>query len=376
MRAGSAELGVALSGSFDYRWKADLFYGGVRLIADLPISDVSPKESGGALIQQTAKCKVTWTDQLATTLVPQSVNDPLSPFGAQLALSCVVSAGTFEEALPFARYEITDVPSARDRSMRFRGRWLTLGSQVELELKEITAGIAAETFDVPSSAASLVSAWSEIGRVSGLPVLRSVPDAEISRAILYDGSKLDVIYELADVILDAVPHVLPSGVLSARPNAWPTASAVLTRDKHIVEVGQMMSAANVWNRVVVRTTSGQQTSILAVAEVTDGPLRVAEPDGSRSPWGRRTKYLSSEYVTTTHQAQAWAESTLAQVSTPRAQMLPVTEVFDPRRERGDVVLIERPTTWITGRVVDIDRSAGSRETQKLSVEVGYITPRL
>jgi hypothetical protein len=373
MRDASAELSAALLGSFDYRWYADLTYGGARVIEDLPISQPRFKEDGNAKIQQSGSCTVTWTDELATSLVPRYVNDPLAPFGAQLWVSCVVSAGPFEERVAFARYEITDVPDARDRAMRFHSQWLTLGSEVELELKELTAVLDVETFDVPTSAPSLASAWSEIARVSGMPISRAVPDQAISRSVLYDGKKLDVLYELADVILDAVPHMTPSGALACRPNTWPAVRARLTRADHIVSVGQMMSAAGVYNRVVVRATSGQQSSVLSVSEVLDGPLRVANPDGSRSPWGRRTKYLSSEYVTTPTQAQAWGNSTLAQVSTPRAQVVPVVEIFNPLRERGDVVLIERPEVWMLGRVVTVERDDGP--TQKLTAEIGAITPK-
>lgn len=373
MRDASSDLAANLLGSFDHWWQADLMYAGSRRIADLPISDVRLKEDGGAKIQQTGSCTVTWTDELATSLVPAYVNDPLAPFGAQLWLSSIVSAGTFEERVTFGQFEITDVPSARDAHSQFRGEWLTLGSLVELELKEITSAIAAETFDAPSSPYSLDSAWGEVARIAGIPVSRAVPDRPITRSVMYDDNKLDVIYELADVILDAVPHVTATGALAARPNAWPAAVATLTRADHVVDVGQMMSAASVYNRVVVRATSGQQTSVLAVAEITDGPLRVAEPDGTRSPFGRRTRYLSSEYVTDQAQALAWARSTLEQVSTPRAQVLPVEIVFDPRLERGDVVLIERPQTWLLGRIATISRGGGP--TQQLEVEIGAVTPK-
>lgn len=373
MREASRELGANLLGSFDYRWYADLAYNGAVRIADLPISEPRFTEDGSAKIQQAGSCTVVWSDELARSLVPRYVNDPLAPFGAQLWVSCVVSAGMFQERVPFARFEITDVPEARDADMNFRGQWLTFGSSVELELKEITAAIDAETFDSPSSAVSLASAWAEIARIAGLPVVRTVPDAQITRTVMYEGKALDVIYELADVVLDAVPHITPTGAMAARPNAWPAPVARLTRADHLVKVGQSMSAANVFNRVVVRATGGSQQVVLAVAELRSGPLRVSEPDGWRSPFGRRTKYLSSEYVTTEQQAQEWADSTLKQVSTPRAQVLPVTEIFDPRRERGDVVLIERPEAWVLGRVVSIARDTGP--TQQLNVEVGATTPK-
>ena len=133
-----------------------------------------------------------------------------------------------------------------------------------------------------------------------------------------------------------------------------------------------MSSARVYNRVVVRAAGGDQTAVLAVAEVTSGPLRVRNLDGSPSPFRARTRYLASEFVTTTHQAQAWADSELAKVSTVRSRVAEVVETFNPLRERGDVVRVERNRVWLVGRVNTIDRSG---RTQRLTVEVGSTTPR-
>lgn len=374
MRDGSADLVDVLAGSFDYRWRADLVYGGVVRIPDLPVTGVTLSEDGDARIQQSGSCTVAWSDDLATSLVPRYVNDALAPFGAQLWFSCVVSAGPFEETVTFARFEITDVPNARDEQMRFDWDLLTLGSSVELELKELTAVLDAETFDVPTAPASLASAWAEIGRLSRMPISRDVPDRAITRSVMFKENVLDAIYELADVMLDAVPHVTPYGVLSARPNTWPAPAATLDRYTHIVSVGQKMSNARVYNRVVVRASGGGDASVLAVAQITDGPLRVANADGSRSPYGRRTLYLSSEYVTTPGQALPWARSTLEQVSTVRASVLPVVEVFNPLRERGDVLWIQRLDAWVLGRVVGISRSESNRETQELTVQVSRVVP--
>jgi hypothetical protein len=48
--------------------------------------------------------------------------------------------------------------------------------------------------------------------------------------------------------------------------------------------------------------------------------------------------------------------------------LPVVEMFNPLRERGDVIEIERPRGEVlTGRVVEINRGSGA--TQELKVEV-------
>ena len=345
MRFASSQADGILSGSFDHYWVADLYYNGERRLQDVPLSDVSFQEDGTAAIQQSGACTIVWTDEFGRSATPREVTDWFAPFGAQLRVFSMLIAGDFTERVEYGRFEITDVPSASDEAMEFRGQWITTGSRVELELKELTARVSAETFDVPSAPVSLTSAWDEVARISGLPLSRAVADAAIPRTVMYESVKLDAIYNLMDVVLDAVPHMTADGAMSARPNAIGEPVATLTRGDSgcLVSVGAEMSAAQVYNRVVVRATSGDQTQVLAVAEITEGPLRVRNVDGSVSPFGARTYYQSSEYVTTTGQAQAWADSTLITVSKLRAARLPVKETFNPLRERGDVVLIERPS---------------------------------
>ncbi|MFF2274218.1 hypothetical protein ACFVTX_18230 [Agromyces sp. NPDC058136] len=370
MRFTSAQLDAVLGGSGDHYWSADLLYDGERRLQDIPITDPRLREDGGAKIQQSGSCSVVWQDTFGASMTPRMITDAFAPFGAKLRVYSNVVAGPFRERVAFGVFDITDVPSARDESMAFRGRTITTGSTIELEFKEQLAGVQGDDFDVPTSPSLLASAWDELGRISGMQLVRAVEDKPITRTILYPESRLDAIYDLCDVILDAIPHTTADGALAARPKVWPAAVARLRRGPRgqLVKVGDAMSPSGVYNRVVVRATGSDQTSILAIAELTSGPLRVKNLDGSRSPFGQRTRYLSSEFVTTRDQAQAWAESTLAQVSVPRARVLPVEMTFDPRLERGDVVEIERPGGEVlTGRIVSIDRSA--RATQQLTVEV-------
>lgn len=367
MRFGSTDLRGILTGSFDHHWVADLYYNGIRRRADIPITMPTFKEDAGASIQQAGSCTVKWSDEFATSLLPRFITDPLAPFGAQLWVYSWVTVGPFAERVEYGRFEIVDVPSARDEQMRFRQELITLGSTVELELMELLAGVNEETFDVPTAPVSLESTWTELARITGLPLSRTVADQPIPRSVMYPENKLDATYDLMNIVLDAAPHMTPDGTLSARPHSWGSPVDRLTMDGALVEVGQMMSAAQVKNRVAVRATSGEQTSILATAEITNGPLRVRNLDGSVSPFRTRTEYISSELVADGVTAQAVADSRLPQVSTLRARVLPVTEKFNPLRERGDVVVIERPDGDLLGRVVTIDRS--NRGTQELTVEI-------
>ena len=368
MRFSSPLLPGVLTGSFDHFWSADLIYDGLQRLADVPLTQPKFGETASATVQQDGLCTIVWTDLFGRSMSPREVSDAFTPFGAQMRVYSNVTAGPFLERTQFGVFEITDVPSAHDEDMQFRGQRITTGSRIELELKELTAGVGEETFDVPSAPSDLASTWDEVARVTGLQLVRSIDDVPISRSILYPDSKLEATYDLFEIMLDAVPHMTADGALSARPNEWPVPVTTLRRGDQgqLISVGQSMSAA-LYNRVVVRATGTDQESVLAFAEITDGPLRVRNADGSLSPFRARTLYLSSEYVTTQVQAQAWADSTLLQVSKQRSRIVPVVMTFDPLLERGDVVLIERPQETLTGRVLTVERS--DRGRQSLTVEV-------
>lgn len=373
MRFGSPELRQVIAlGSFDFRWTADVLYDGERRIQDLPIRDVRWREDADANIQHSGSCTVVWSDEFATSISPDDVTDTLAPFGAQLAVYVWVEAGPFRERVEYGRFEITDIPSARDEWFEFRGEWLVAGSTVELELKDLTAGVAEESFDSPSGPVVMTSTWGEVGRLTGFATVQTVPDVPVTRTVLYPDSKWDAVYELVSVMLDAVPHLNPNGSLSARPNTWPAPVAQLRMGEGLVEVVASLSQRQVYNRVAVRAQQGEV--ILATAEIAQGPLRTRNYDGTVSPFRSRTRYFSSELVTTAQQAQEWANSELPKQSTLRSRTFRVVETFNPLRERGDVIDIERPTKWLHARVVDIDRSTAP--TQTLTVEVASESERV
>jgi hypothetical protein len=368
VRPGSATLDGVLSGPFDHVYVADLYYGGERRLEQVPVRDVRFSEQADADIQQSGSLTVVWTDAFARSLSPREVSDVLAPFGAELYLYSMVWAGPFLERVPLGQFVITNVPSAMDEDMMFRGQWVTVGSTVDLEFKERLAAVERDRFDVPTSANDLSSVWAELGRLTKLQLSRTVADRSIPRSVVYDENRLDAVYDLADV-LDAVPHMTADGALSLRPKSWPAPVATLRRGLggSVVSVGSSMSPEKVYNRVAFRGKSNDQEVILASTEITSGPLRTANPDGTPSPFGRKTFFVSSEYVTTSQQAQEYVQRELPRVSALRSVVVPFTETFNPRRERGDVVWIERARETLLARIVSIDRGSGA--TQDCTAEV-------
>lgn len=368
MRNGSSTLAGVLTGSFEHFYLADIYYDGERRLADVPISDVAFKEDGNAKIQQSGSFTVTWTDDFGKSISPTEISDILAPFGAEVYLYSVVWSGPFSERVPLGQFTITNVPSAIDEDMLFRGEWITVGSKVDIEFKERLAKVQDDRFDVPSTATDLSSTWSELGRLTELQLIRNLPDRTIPRAVVYEEDRLDAVYNLFEVI-DGIPHMTADGALAARPISWPAKVASLKRGPGgtIVRVGRALSPDQVYNRVAFRGKSDDQQIILAEAEITSGPLRARNPDGTPSPFRRKTYFLSNEYVTTTADAVTYVNRELPRVSQLRSVTVPVTETFNPLRERGDVISIQRAKRVLDGRIISIDRSG--RSTQTMNVEV-------
>lgn len=374
MRFASFDQRTALQGSFDFHYEADIFYDGERRIEGVPISEPSFSEDGDAAIQQSGSCTVVWTDDFGRSISPTQIGDVLAPFGPEIHLYAVITVGKrVTGRLKLGQFPISRVPSAMDEEMQFRSNWITLGSTVELEFKDLSYRVDRDRVDVPTAPTDLSSMWAEVARLTGEQITRSVPDVEIPRSVMYAENRLDAVGDLLD-IADAVPHVTPDGTIGARPNEWPEPVDTLRRGTGgtIVSVGRAIDPVDTYNRVAFRGKSGDQTAILASAEITSGPLRIRNPDGGRSPYGRVTRFLSSDYVTTTADAQEYVARELPRTATLGAVVVPVVEIYNPLRERGDVILLERSRGFQLGRIVTIDRGSGGTQTEKVQVLEGFV----
>lgn len=372
MRDHSDDLrDVLASGSFDTEWVADVYYDGARRLAGLPIRDPSFDDDGSALVQSTGGCTVEWTSDFATSLSPRLADDVLAPFGSELSVGVLITAGTFSERVQIGWYRIEDVPSAADQFVEFGDGILPVGSTVELTLQDRFRKVQRDRFDVPGSPPSLTSVLTEAQRITGLQIVREVPDAAIPKSFAYEEERLDPLYDLVEYA-NAIPYMRPDGTLGQRPIDWSSTVDVVTDGPGgtLVSLGYSMSSDKVYNRVAFRTSANgdDDQQILAVAEIRDGPLRVRNADGSPSPYGRVTYYVSSDLITKRADAQAYVDKLLPQVSSLRVAERPMVEVFNPLRQVGDVLDV-RPTgePAFLGRVSKISRTDGP--TQDVTLEV-------
>lgn len=374
MRFGSARLKQVLTGSFDKRYVADVIFNGVRVKQDIPIVSPSFSDSGTSQVQSTGSCTIVYQDDFGASIAPRAINDILAPFGSRILVSVLIESGpSFQERVPLGTYLIAEDPSIRTTRFRFNGAVVAKGDQIDLTLKDLFAGVQRDRFDNPGTAPDLSSVWKEYQRLVALPITRTVTDAPIPTSVAYQEDKLQACYDLATV-LDATAYMTPDGTASMRPNAWPAPVDVLNSKDidpeggTLVDIVPRLSNDNVYNAVVVRGTSSDGTTIvLASREVTDGPLRVRNPDGSLGPYRRVPYYYQSQYITTQAQAQAYADQMLPRVSKLRSLTYDLVELFNPLREVGDVLTVNRLGESFTCRITAITRDSGP--TQNLTVVV-------
>lgn len=349
-------IDVIERGGFSVRKEAHLYYGTERRIPNLPIVDPSLRWNGSAQVQGSGSCSVAWTDPFGASLAPETIGDALAPFGAELQIVDVISAGRYEERVPIGWFRITDVPHAEDGMTYYQGRGVSTGSLVELTLQDRFSAVKKDRFDLPESTSQLASVWTELARLVRMPISETLPDAPIPTRVVYPEDRLEALYDLAKVV-DAVPYVTPENAAALRPKEWPEpvwhwryGPSLDGRPSVVHHMGKSMSAEGVYNRIVVRTAGTQDPQVLYSVEVREGALRTTLEDGSPAPAGRIPYFLSSQYVTTYGQAKEWADRELPRVAQLAAREVPVTIGYNPLVEVGDVALITNTWTGRTTRV--------------------------
>lgn len=356
------------SGVYSVEWVADLLYDNDPKAQNLRVLDPSFKWDRGAQVQGSGSCQILWDDVFGESIVPRDIGDLFSPFGAELQVDVIVSAGAFRERISMGRFVLDSVPESVEYAIErvHGGLPLVAESRVSLSLADYFMRIARDSFAFPTSPQS-TSMWEEAQRLTGLPVFRSIPDRTLPTNLTYEEDRLDALEKVFSPS-NAWPYLTPNGALAALPKAWPS---VVDRLEQVLSISSEMRSENVYNCVVVEGKNPDPNGkpLIAVAEIRDGFLRTRNADGTRSPFAGNTYTYRSDFLVTQAQCQAYADELLPKVSRLRSITRNVSEPFSPLREVGDVLILVDPTRQGEEhlvRVVEVSHSGG--ETT-LKVEV-------
>lgn len=278
------------------------------------------------------------------SLVPRSKSDPLAVYGQELSLRRTVLVGDGVVEVPLGRFRITEVTDTVERR---RGDVVT-GWEATLKVQDRFEQIKADDFLSVDSPPANATTWSELRRLSPIPVQESLPGVTVPRSVVYD-SRLGAVRELAG-LMGGTPHLTREGALTVRPaDAWATETVFRFDILGVISWSEGMTN-DFFNQVQVKSSS--DNDLVAYRQITD----LADPLAVSRAGGRTYKY-SSPVLTSQEAVEAAADTVLRRVSQKRSR--PVSVVCGPEAlllELGDFGRISDPVSgrWATGEVFRID----------------------
>lgn len=359
-----------LLGSHAATWTADVFFEGVPTIMDLPLA-----AAGNVSIDGTAKVQTSGRlyirsdqpilDRDGNVLAPEDASDFLAPFGQEIVIKRTVSLGSrVFDPVVLCRMGISEVPTIETTRQRLFGTHFVNSVNLEVSMQDAFDKIDADEFTEPASPLDGATTWSEIRRLSSIPVEAVGNDVPVAKSVVYSGNRLDAItLLLANVGL--VPHLNRSGVLTAR-SATPLQDGVIPVDLSGTIQDQTNSLSNRFhNCVVVQGASSGSKQIIGLAQVTSGPLSVY------GPMGRRVRSESNPLAVTQGAADSTAATYLQQELSSQAKEVKVNCLPRLDLEAGDVVTATDPKSGRveTGVVSGLDYSLDPTDLMSVTVQV-------
>lgn len=336
MRAATDKLRrVIRDGGFTTQWVFDLMYNNDRQLANVAVQDPQFSWDGGRFVVGSGSVRVVWTDDHARTIIPREIGDWFSPFGAEMQVDCLITAGTFRERVPQGRFIVDGIPDATESRMVWEGRLIHAGEAFTVSLVDRLRKTQRDDFPFPLVPAS-TSVWTELQSLTGMPLIRNMDDGVVPSGTVYEGSREDAVKALFDV-LDAWPIMDSAGALTARSKTWGDPVDELVS---VVAAPPTLTSEYTYNRVVVQGKDPSGDPIYGVREITEGFLRVRNADGSQSPFGGATYTYRDNLgvLDTPAKVDAYAASLLPRVARIRSVTREITETFNPLREVGDVLV--------------------------------------
>lgn len=381
MRRSSAQLPEVLTGAFTRSVRFDVWHGVERVAEGLRAEAWSLDGDLGAEVKQSGDAVIVHDSVAGESMKPDGTGGILSPLRAVVEPIVTITAGDFAEDVSLGQFKVVAVPSASEYTADGPSGRVVTASRVEVEFESLDRVIWRRGFQFPENAVRLASCWAEIRRITGFPVAESVPDKPIvfdperldedGRAPAWEakqGSRLEAVQQLASV-LGGVAVIDSSGALTVIPDevGEPVAEITTGDSGTILELEHRIETDGVYNEVVgtFEKDDEQRTPFYAVAQVTEGPLSVS------GPYGVYTRYYSSDLVKTQEQAQAAVEAVLAQSVAGQTYDVPVSCLFNPLLEIGDVVALVTAVPWrpvrVIGRIVSLRLSESA--VMQLTVRV-------
>lgn len=355
MRQHSDELAEVLTGSFERELSANVFNGSDRVLEGVRFEAWQLDADLGRGICTQGSGTVIYSSTDGESVVPVGTDGVLSPFRARIEPVMTIRAGEFEESVSLGTFRVGSVPAASDSVAWVDGRELVVASRVGLRFDSLEVDVERWGFRFPEKSPAGASAFSEIRRLTGMPVEENVADVLLPSLQVWEakqGGRLAAVVELGRV-LGGAAVVNSRGAWEIVPDAVgePVATLRVGEQGTVLDVADEIETDTVYNEVVGTFEDANGKPIYAVARVTAGPLSVG------GPYGVNTRYYSSDRVKTQEQADSAVRAVLDQSVGSKQYDVQIQCHVNPVLEVGDVAAL---TDWkrpLVGRVRKISLSS-------------------
>jgi hypothetical protein len=343
MRSGTDDLlDVLQGGSFTRELQVDVYQGATRALEGVGCDRWDLRWDREGELKSAGTLRIVESTDDGTSLAPKKITDPLAPYGQEVGIRMLVSAGDFQESVQVGFYRIAATPEARDEYADFRDGQIVSSSTISLSIEDRLGKVRRRGFRSEENPAS-TSAWDELARISGMQVARNVPDAVLPDDLVYQavkGGRLNAVKTIATA-LGGTEYTTPDGQLAVWPSTPddPVATLRLGDDGVILGDTQGMDSTEVYNVVVGVYEDADRNPIYKVAVAGEGAF-VDLADLHPNLIGENTYYQRNSTVKTEADAEADVAATLYNVAR-QARRITVSCILNPLLEVGDVVNVQR-----------------------------------
>lgn len=366
MRQTSEVLREVLASPNERRVTVDVWHGSERVLQGVRVEGFTLDSNLEAEIKTSGSATLILDSPDGSPVAPVDDFGDVSAYTTTIEPQVRITAGPYQVLVSLGMFRATRTADATDYYSTVGDEEIVTGARVPVEFVSLDGPVRWDGLTGPESPPQRASAWTEIRRLTGMPVVESVPDVAIPASTVWEaseGSRLGAVQTLAG-LLGGVAVVDSSGAWTVIPDelaATPVASYRSGDGGMLVDYSTSIDPAEVFNEVVGTYDSGDGGSISVVARLTTGPLSVY------GLYGKRTKYVSG--TGTVAEANAAVVAELQRSSGTRVYDLPVTGLFDPLVEIGDTVEVgvRKKGAPIVGKVTQV--TLGTDATTSLVVRV-------
>lgn len=362
--------------------KADAYYNGALVFADLPVSegDISFSKADGVR----GTLNLTLADATGQ-LIARSTTDPLAPYGQELRIQrgILLPSGSIEwvecgwyriqshKAKEWWSRPEDDTSGPNDPNT---DTWEFGGASITIQAVDRMGILADARFLAVSSPSDGATVLGEILRLTQDYIELEIPinvsnedlNSAVPKSITYEEDRIEALQALARSI-DCELYVTRDGLLRLayeidRETAEPVDRAV----PPVTQWETTWTRDGIYNAVVAKGETEESNY------PTYGLARDYDPDSAtywNGPFGQVPMYYSSPFLTTTTAAQKAAATRLENVQKNRERRLVIDMVTDATYEIGDVVTVTLPHYKpFRAEIVELSVPLTPADTMKATVE--------